>query len=224
MNSIIERFRLSKRFIIIFSAVLIISTIVLTIVLEDFVRNTIVRPLAYLSWLVGLILSAIPAGWFYTVVSLILILFAISSFRRKNRPALWKNDVNTLYLNRDGPIAVWRKRLEKLGQGRYANAVFAEQIAKLLLGMLATQNRMTQREVINACEENRIVIPDYVSVFILDTVHHDVLSRPRTSWYVRFWDSLTRLVSPKRQLEIETQKHKLDRILDFIESELHLIH
>lgn len=224
MNNIKERFQLGKRFIIIFGAVLIVSTIILTIVLEDFVRNTIVRPLAYLSWLIGLILSAIPAGWFYASVSLILILFAIGSFRRRHRPALWVDDANFSYLNRDGPIAVWRERLVKLGQGHYANTVFAEQVAQLLLRLLATQNRITQREVINACEENRIVIPDYVRTFILDTVHHDALSKPRTSWYERLWDSLKRFVSPKHQIEIEAQRHKLDPILDYIESELHLIH
>lgn len=90
--------------------ILAIATLLLAILVQDFVREVIVRPVLYAGWFSWLILTNLPQGTFWILLTLIAILLAIRSLGGGKRTATERSIAPTMA---QGPVTSWANRLKQ---------------------------------------------------------------------------------------------------------------
>jgi hypothetical protein len=90
--------------------ILAISTLLLAILVQDFVRQVIVTPVLYAGWFSWLILTNLPQWTFWTLLTLVALLLAVRSLGGRKSTEKERPDPP---ITAQGPVTSWTHRLKQ---------------------------------------------------------------------------------------------------------------
>jgi hypothetical protein len=143
--------------------VLAALAIPLMFLLEDFVREAIVEPMAYQIWLARVIVSALPQAVFLIGFLPILLYIAVRSLRGGN-VKVWESQKKER--SSGGNLQTWLQRMELVTEGSYSKERFDHQLGQLLLQIIAHQQRLPMRETVYSIENGTIDVPSDIELYI----------------------------------------------------------
>ncbi|MGC9521720.1 MAG: hypothetical protein ACP5HG_07540 [Anaerolineae bacterium] len=153
--------------ILIMVVVLVALAIPLMIMLEDFVRDAIVLPLAYQVWFVGVIIDALPQSWLLTVVLALILYLGLRSLQRDGTTS-WRRQ--TQKSEAEGSVSAWRRRLQLVTKGSYSQQRFDHQLGQLLLRVVSYEQRLSMRETVRALEAGELDMPPELEAYLKDAM------------------------------------------------------
>jgi hypothetical protein len=173
LSAIIERIKERRKALIGLTIVFLLFTIPVIILVDDFVQNVILVPIAYYIWLGNILLNALPQSYFLTFLIVISAIIAIPSLRRV-RQSVWRADKSQDLV--EGDVALWEERLSLLASGAYTEQRFAYHLGRMVLQLIAFEERLPIRTVIAQIEKGGFNMPDDVRHYVLTGVDMGSLS------------------------------------------------
>ena len=164
MNQLIENIKARYKVLIGLLVAFIAITIPAVLLVDNFVNDVILVPIAYYIWLANIIINALPQNCFVTVLVVVCLAIAIPSLRKRyhKKPTTESPpDISP------GEVALWEQRLRYLKTGSYSGNRFAYHLGHLVIQILAYEERLTPRSVINALEAGEYDMPANVKQYIL---------------------------------------------------------
>lgn len=161
-------------------AALVIAALPLALVMEDFVRDVIVTPLAYEVWLIGVIVRALPQGYILTATLLIATYVALRSVQRTRysagRQATRKSQPR-------GVVTLWHNRLQQVRRGTYSKPRFDQLLGRLVLRILAFEHHLPMRLVVSDIDTRTLDIPIPLQSYAQAALR--IRTPSNLSWYTR---------------------------------------
>ena len=184
--------KLSKRFAgwVIVSVLVIFST--LTWFFWDFVRDVIVIPIYYLTWLTGLVLKSIPQAIFLIVLVFACFMIAGSTFI-EIQPRQGRRSASRYRYVGGGRYQFWNHLFANLRSSPFSRDDFAFETRKLILSILSYQEGVDIPVIEQWVADQKISVPESVTQLILSkTVAFPIekensLSRKLTKFLHRFF-------------------------------------
>ena len=200
-------------------AILLALALPLMFLLEDFMRDAIVLPLAYLGWLIGVILDALPQALFLTVIVAMGIYIALRSLSRE-RPSESVREVQSH--RSEGAVALWLKRLERVSEGAYSRERLNYYLGQLLTRTIAHEQHMAPKDVLRAVDIGELTLPAEIQIYIDLAYRRGYPTLPK--WYRRLGTFILRALT--RQTAREATPRELERqiepALDYIQHQLRI--
>jgi hypothetical protein len=197
------------------TGVLLALAVPLMILLEDFVREAIVMPLAYQVWLLRVVTDALPQSLVISVVVALAVYLAVRSLR-PGKPV----DAETQRRSREseGALRRWNERLSLLVEHRYSRDRFDHYIGRLVTKVIAHSEHLSTREVNARLQAGDLPVPDDIRPFVEAAYGSRLLERRGFLAWLR---SLMAGERPER-VTLNTVREDVTPVLDYIESQLRL--
>jgi hypothetical protein len=199
--------------------ILIALALPLMFILEDFVRDAIVTPLAYLAWLSGVILDALPQALFLSTIVIIGIYVAAKSLHRERTDV---REAQPRSYRSEGAVALWNERLGRAAEGAYSRERLNYFVGQLLTRTIAHEEHLSPREILHAVDRQEVALPAELRAFLDLAYRGGYPTKP--PWYRRLAAFLMRSLSLRtadntapRELEAG-----IAPILDYIEAQLRM--
>lgn len=109
-------------------ALALVMALVVAFTVDDFVREVLVAPLLYASWLGVLVVRSLPTSLFWTLFVLAAAVVAVRAFARPPRPP---QKVGARAPQGEGPLAGWYRRLQRSGEHGYSRWLLARDLRRL---------------------------------------------------------------------------------------------
>ncbi len=201
--------------ILLMVAILLVLALPLMFMLEDFVRDAIVIPLAYQVWFLGVILNALPQAWLLAVVIALMLYLGAKSLQR-DRSTAWRRQ--TRRHETEGSVSEWSKRLQLVTRGAYSQQRFNHQLGQLMLRVLAHEQHLTMRETIRALEDGGLDVPPELEAYLKEAV------RPRRPTEGGLLDRIKSIVLGKQTKEstVRDVAARIDPALRYVETQLRM--
>jgi hypothetical protein len=198
---------------------MILLTIPVVLLVDDFIHDVILVPIAYYIWLGRIIAKALPESCFLTLL-IILSLVIIAPSLRRNRRSIWrpKNPPVTI----QGEVAQWEQRLRLLSTGAYTEQRVAYHIGHLVLQLLAYEERLPIRAVIYNLETGTFDMPENVRLYILNGIGMGSMKKS-LSVTQRIQQWLKQILPTSKNVSIVKQYEDILPTIQFIESKLQII-
>lgn len=135
----------------------------LMFLMENFIRDAVVTPVAHLAWVFGVVLDALPQSYLLAAVIAVAIYAASRSLTRDPPPL--KNQKLTV-APPEGAAAAWYRKLELATKGTYSQQHIQQHLGQLILQVIAHEQRLLVREVTHRIETGEIEIPPDLTVYI----------------------------------------------------------
>jgi len=187
----------------------------LMFLMENFIRDAVVTPLAYMAWVFGVVLDALPQSYLLAAIIAVAIYAAARSLRR-DPPPLQKQRLTSA--PPEGTAAAWYRRLELTSKGAYSQQRIQQQIGRLILQVIAHEQRLTAREVAHRIETGEIEIPVDLNVYIEAATYRGLPRAP--SLLSRLKSFIMGTSSPRNA--IRTIALDLDPALRYVEAQLRM--
>lgn len=216
MSQIIERIKAKHTVLIGLIVVFIAITVPAVLLVDDFVHDVIMVPIAYYLWLGSIIIKALPQNCFVTSLIILCLAIAIPSLR-KSRHTIWSAQMPSETV--DGQVALWEQRLRYLAAGSYSDNRFAYHIGHLVVQILAYEERLTTRTVISSLEAGEFNMSLDVRQYVLAGIGSGIKQEKRTLWHrvILWWQQVTK---PKQSLHTLKQYKDISAVLLYIEEQL----
>lgn len=145
---------------------LLVLVIVLTILLTDFVREAIVVPISYVLWLGNLVLKSISQILLWAWLPVIALFIALRSLStaKKDKPIGIVSEAETRYPRRQR-VDFWVIQIHH-SHGYFGRTRFAEHLGRLILDILAYQERITPWEIEQRIENGDLEVPPEVRSYL----------------------------------------------------------
>jgi hypothetical protein len=211
------RTRSKLKTILIFAAVLLMLAIPLMFLLEDFVRDAILVPLAYIAWLLGIIVGALPQRYSLAAIVALGVYIAIRSLRRNRRD---QTTTSTQAFYARGNLTLWADRLRLVARGAYSQQRFRYHLGRLALNVLAHEYRITPIELANRIREGEIEIPADIQPYIQSAVNARYLTR---RYHFPVVDQLltwlrSKLQSDKSSEDLQDMHREINRVITTLQT------
>jgi len=187
----------------------------LMFLMENFIRDAVVTPVAYMAWVFGVVLDALPQSYLLAVIIAVAIYAAARSLSREP-PPLKKQRLTSA--PPEGTAAAWYRKLELTTKGAYSQQRIRQHIGQLILQVIAHEQRLRIREVAHRIETGEIEIPADLNVYI-EAATQRGLPRAR-SLLSRLKSFITGTSSPK--IAGRTVARDLDPALRYVEAQLRM--
>jgi hypothetical protein len=200
-------------------AILIALALPLMLVLEDFVRDAIVLPLAYLLWLVGVILDALPQALFLSLIVFLGAYIAARSLSRDRKP---EQTEQPRYSRSEGAVALWLERIGRVSEGAYSRERLNYYLGQLLTRTIAHEEHIPPREILHAVDTGELDLPPEIRMYVDGAYRRGYPSGPR--WYRRLATMLARKLKLDhgRQAKERELQMALAPALDYMERQLRM--
>lgn len=214
------RYRTALKHGLILSGVLLALALPLMFLLEDFVRDAIILPLAYLAWITSTVLGALPEGCLLLPVVGLAAFLAIRSLQRRQEPP---HTATALSRTTVGLTGVWLERIQHVVKGSYSRERLDHYVGQLVTSVIGHENRMTPREALRAIENDEIKIPDLVRRHVYAAFQSG--AAPRQKWPTRIWNTVLRTLKGRRTAAMSTAEiiARVDPALTFMEQEPRIV-
>ncbi|MCU0520313.1 MAG: hypothetical protein MUF84_06450 [Anaerolineae bacterium] len=209
------------RSILIIAGVLVALAMPLMFLLEDFMREAIVMPLAYQAWLVGVVVRALPEGCLLMpVVGLAAYLAVRSLPRRREAPT----SVKTQHRASVGTTRMWYERIEHVRAGTYSRERLEHYVGQCVMSVIGYENRLSMREALGLIESGDIAVPSDVRQFAEAAFRGG--AAPKRSGLARFVKGVLRLLQGRRAVGMSMAEisERVNPALAYIEEELRMTH
>lgn len=201
-----------KRVLLIVAAILVLA-LPLMFLLEDFVRDAVVTPMAYATWLVSVIVDALPDAYLLGFgVAVVLYVAVRSLFRDNERPV--RSQIP--YTPTEGAATTWLRKLRLVTRGSYSEQRLEQQIGQLLLRIVAYENRCSTRDAGQLVQDGEIDLPTELRKYLRAALSHRLPRSPK------LLERLKALLSGRgpRRAAGQSITAELDAVLDYVEKEL----
>ena len=207
--------------ILILAGILLALALPLMFLLEDFMRDAVVTPLAYLAWLVGTIVGALPEGCLLIPFVAVAVLLAIRSLQRGREEVPSSRPV---YRTSVGAAHLWLERIEHVAAGTYAPERLEHYVGQLLMDIMGHENRLSPRDTMRKIEDGEIAVPGDVRRFVDAAFQSGVV--PKQGWLARLGTSVIQALRGRRRTGVSGDEiaERVDPALVFIEEELRMRH
>ena len=180
--------------------------------LRDFVRDALAPPLSYMIWFVDIIVRTIPQTLFWAGLLIIILIIAMRSLDRERRPSPAAPGKSPFPAR--GRIAVWAERVNMLLRGKYSRHRFGYFIGKLILDVMAHEERLSYRDVERRLQQSDMEVPPAVRDYLISRL------RPaHTEARPKFFTRLKRFLGLEKQLAVQLNA-ELETIITFLEDQL----
>jgi hypothetical protein len=135
----------------------------LTPFLKDFIRDVLLLPLLYITWLGRLVLASLPQVIIWGSLFIFALFVAGRSLLIQSRRRLQTYRPVTLP---PGRLESWANLIDRAGQDRYARWRLARQLRKLTLAVLAQNKRQPLPQLTQELTEGRLNIPGEIQAYL----------------------------------------------------------
>jgi len=187
----------------------------LMFLMENFIRDAIVTPVAYMAWVFGVVLDALPQSYLLAAVIAVAIYTAARSLSREP-PPLKRQRLTSA--PPEGTAAAWYRKLELTTRGAYSEQRIQQHIGQLILQVIAHEQRLPVREIAHRIESGEIEIPADLNVYIKAATYRGLPRAP--SLWSRLKSFIVGISSPKNA--IRTVALDLDPALRYVEAQLRM--
>lgn len=214
------RYRTALRRGLILAGVLLALALPLMFLLEDFIRDAIILPLAYLAWIVSTVLGALPEGCLLLPVVSLAAFLAVRSLQRRQEPTHTSRAPSRTTI---GLTGVWLERIEHVVAGSYSRERLDHYLGQFVTSVIGYENRMTPREALRAIESGEVRIPDNVRRHVYAAFQSGVA--PRQKWPTRVWKAIRRTLKGRRAVAVPVAEimARVDPALTYVEQELRIV-
>jgi len=147
----------------------------LMFLMENFIRDAVITPVAYLAWVFGAVLDALPQSYLLATVIAVAIYAGARSLSREP-PPIKRHQLTSA--PPEGTAAAWHRRLVLTSKGDYSQRRIQQQIGQLILQVIAHEQRLTAREIAHRIEAGEIEIPADLNVYIKAATYHGLPRAP----------------------------------------------
>jgi hypothetical protein len=218
LNELFDRIKNKKRILIGITVLFLVFTIPAVFVVDDFVQNFILIPIAYYVWLGNIIIKALPESCFLTLLIVLSLLLIVPSLRRGRRPIWRPRPAQTKV---EGEVTIWEQRLQLLIKGSYTENRFAYHLGHLVLNILSYEERLPIRSVIHNLENGAFNMPNKVRNYILSGIGMGQIQR-RFSLILRFQYWWKRMFHANKTALSTEQYEDMFATINYIESKLQI--
>lgn len=217
IHNLVEQGRRWRRFLWLLVPATIF-VILMTVVLQDLVRQVILVPAAYVAWLGGLILKSTPDILLWSWLILMVIILALRSLST-GRDRRFHQEEPRLYRSRRERLAFWLLQIQ-LADSEYARLRLVDFLGKLVTGVLSYRERMLPAQIEQRLRSGDLEIPPEVALFVKEKASPEANRSRRL--LERMWASLGTIfrsvIRPgRRSVSFE---HDLLRLVEFLEKQL----
>ena len=209
------------RSILILVGVLVALALPLMFLLENFIRDAIVLPLAYQAWLIGVIVGALPEGCLLMPVVGLATFLAVRSLQRRQERSTTEKPVRRAPM---GAARMWYERVEHVAAGTYSRERLEHYVGQCLMSVVGYENRLSPREALRMIENGDIAVPGNVRSYV-DAAFRGGAARKQT-WLTRIVQGTLKLLQGRKAVGmsmVEISEH-VEPALAFIEEELRMTH
>lgn len=201
------------RRILMLAAVVVALALPLMFLLEDFVREAIVTPSAYLVWLISVLIDALPESYLLGFAIAIVVYVAIRSLSRED-DRLPQRKVTTV--PSQGAVTAWLHRLQLVAKGSYSEQRLDHHIGQLMLKVIAYENRCSLREAGQLIENDQVNLSPDLAGYLQAALSRRLPRSPN------LLERLKRIIIGPRRARITDDDiaHKLAPALNYLEDEL----
>jgi hypothetical protein len=209
----VTRLRSRLRHILIIVLAVVVLALPLMFLLENFVRDAIVTPAAYVVWLAGVIIGALPDTYLLGIAIILIVYIAVRSLlRERDEP----DHQRIPHTPTEGSATTWLRKLQLVTKGTYSPQRLEHHIGQLVLRVVAYENRCSMREAGHLIESGQLDMPNELTPYI-----QAALSRrlPRTP---TIWERLKALIIGHHRPKATDQNitEELEPMLSYVEKEL----
>jgi hypothetical protein len=137
----------------------------LTLVLRDWVRDAIVTPILFILWLGGLLIKSTPQWVFWGVFLVMALLILANSFGAGKR-----SDQNVGKAEPGRPrrarVSFWAIQVHRQARGFSPPTSSAEPLRRLVLEVVAFQERLSLKEVEQRLESEELDVPPAILAYL----------------------------------------------------------
>lgn len=219
-----------RKFLLIFFIPALLLLVGLSLALRDFVRDAIIIPLAYLWTLLGLLYQSTPQVVFWGIFLLISFVILVKVFGSVKRDDLTPNaysEMESMAPARDR-IYYWLIQVQLALHGNlYFRDKVMRSMEKIVLGVIAYQERLTLKEVEYAINHRNLEVPEDIAVLFKNEPEDFSDYYPGTfplrviRWMTRIAESFKRITGKK---ETSTQQEQLEAIIEYLDNQLEIKH
>ncbi|MBS1253445.1 MAG: hypothetical protein MAG451_02494 [Anaerolineales bacterium] len=131
--------------------------------LREFVRETVVVPLLYASWIAQLVVGMLPQALVWAIFLVIAVYVAVRSLRGRRAPAREELGPET---RQEGPVARWSRQIELATRGSYSRWRLAHQLGHLSVEALAYRGQLASEQVQEQLKKGKLELPPEVRVYL----------------------------------------------------------
>ncbi len=208
----IDRTRLVVAFLLV---ALVFS--LLTLIFWNFVRDTIIVPIYYTLWIIGLLINSLPQEVY---LAALILVSAFIGFNTLIKLRVRHDQPDTSYLRTptETRYSYWKRLTTNLYLSRFSKNLFAADARKLILTILAHEYRLDTAEIEAMIHREQIPAPETVRRLIAQGEFQVAAPPPdQLSRILRFLSSS----APAREPQIDA---RMDEIIAFIEQHLEIMH
>jgi hypothetical protein len=183
---------------------LVIATIALAVLIQDFVRQVIVLPVLYVGWFTWLIIANLPQWVFWTLLILVALVGAMRSLSGAKRETVKRSD--PLPVGK-GPVTTWAQRLNQASDQVSSRWRVSRDLGRFFWEThFPAEPYHVQRYVARLSDPNSKLPADIRDYFLAGT------QRPQSAKAFLFF---RRPPPPPSALELNPE-----RVIDFLEDQL----
>jgi hypothetical protein len=199
--------------ILMLGAVILALALPLMFLLEDFVRDAIVAPTAYLVWLTSVLIDALPESYLLGFATAIVVYVAIRSLSREDERLPQRKVIS---VPSQGAIAAWCHRLQLVAKGSYSEQRLDHHIGQLMLKVIAYENRCSLREAGQLIENDQVNLPPDLASYLQAALSRRLPRSPNLLERLKMI-----IIGPRRaRITDDDLAHKLAPTLNYLENEL----
>jgi hypothetical protein len=203
-------------------APLLVLVIVLTILLTDFVREAIVVPISYILWLGNLVLKSISQILLWAWLPVIAFFIALRSLStaKKDKPIGIVSEAETRYPRRQR-VDFWVIQIHQ-NHGYFGRTRFAEHLGRLILDILAYQERITPWEIEQRIENGDLEVPPEVRSYLHEKRRRYSEGSGGLYQRLRRWlkNAVTILIKGRSSVRPASHHPDLETVVAFLEKQL----
>jgi hypothetical protein len=188
-------------------------TILLFIIFRDAIREIVVEPLWNIAVIVRLLLSYLPQGVLWGLFLLAALYLAAKSLSGRVRLPRARPTEKQI----PGQVSAWARRIHLVTRGDYSRWYFLQNLARLIVGVLADREQLESREIRRRLKTGELDVPPEVQACIQAEMASGV-SRRFSDVILGLWQRVTR--RPRRA----SFDSDLERIIQFLEHQLEVPH
>jgi hypothetical protein len=135
----------------------------LTLVLRDFMRESVVVPFLYGLWIARLYVESLPQTLFWVLLIIAALIIAGGSLIGRSKP---RAKARAIEGEPTGRVTQWAMRIRLGNQGEYFRARLARRLGQLALATLAHREHRTLEEIREALESGEFDGPKEIAAYL----------------------------------------------------------
>ncbi len=195
-------------------ALVLIATGILTFLLREAVRDTVVIPLTYALWMGDFMLRSVPQALLLGLLIALSIAIIVRSATKNTgdeQPSAYAAEPKAQYPSR---LVFWARQLSRMEDSQFAVEKLAVELKGLTIRILAAQENLPEEGVIDAVKNGTLDVPAEVRELIIRPQDW-MTANPPTQWAL----FLRWLRRNQPTSAMDTPKNaKLEAVIRFIET------